>query len=540
MRSINQKIIACVVILLALGLGGLITYQSMQARDIALRAFDQGFTRVTKLLGDNMSAAVRYARVESIRGAYDGLARDADAGLDAVLVFDKSGKLLNSYVRDGLDDAVITRFAQESLAQAETGSVVQTSDTQTLVMAAVTSGAQNERVGYVAAAWSRLAIMEQIAANTRTSVMISIGVVAVLVAVLFLVIRSLIIAPTREISDAMQRISDNDLNIHLSCLRRTDEIGTIARAVEVFRDSTAKVRQLDAERERMEAEAEAKRKALITRLAGEFEANVSGLVDKALMSAGEMGESARLMAGRIAQAEKGAVEIASDTSHTLQSVGSIASATEELSATTSEIAQRLNQSVEGARDTANAADQTSHTIEALASQALRIGHIVKLINDIASKTNLLALNATIEAARAGDAGKGFAVVASEVKQLANQTAKATEDITLQINGVQEATQRAVEEIKYISKVAEGAREIATGIAAAVEEQSIATQEISRAASTAATGTQAVASNIGLVTDEVVDASQMAKDLLDTSRRVSEQFDTLRQQVAEFLRHVRAA
>ncbi|WP_448192351.1 methyl-accepting chemotaxis protein [Azospirillum sp. sgz301742] len=540
MRSISQKIIVSVVLLLALGFGSLITYQTMKARSLALKVFDQGSTQVTKLVADNMSSAVRYARIEAIKGSYGEIAQNAEAGLDAILVLDKSGKMLDSYVRGGIDQAVLTRFAEESRSRAETSAVVQATPSQTLVLTPILSGAQRERAGYLAAAWSRQAMVDQIASDTEASIIISFAVVVVLVLALFVLVRRVVINPTLEISTAMQSISGGNLDIRLSCLKRTDEIGTIAHAVEVFRDSTAKVRLLNEEQERTKAEVEANRKKLMIQLAQDFEANVSTLVEQSLNAASEMGEFAQTMAGRISEAERGAVEIASATSHTMENVGSIASATEQLSATTSEISMRINQSVQGARDTADAADQTSHTIEALAHQALRIGDIVKLINDIASKTNLLALNATIEAARAGDAGKGFAVVASEVKQLANQTAKATEDITQQINGVQQSTQRAVDEIKYISKVAEGAREIATGIAAAVEEQNITTREISRAANHAASGTQAVATNIDLVTGEVVDASHMAKDLLDTSRKVSTQFNQLRDQVTSFISHVRAA
>jgi len=540
MRSISQKIIVWVVLLLALGLGSLITYQAMKVRDLALTVFDQGSTQVTRLLGDNMSSAVRYARAEAIKGSYAEVAQNPQAGLDAVLVLDKFGKPLDSYTRAGVDAAAVARFAEETRARAEGGAVVQATDSQTLVITPVVSGTQRERVGYLAAAWSRKAVVDQIATDTEASIVISLGVVVMLVLALYVLVRRIVITPTLEISTAMQMISENNLDIRLTCLSRADEIGTIARAVEVFRDSTAKVRLLNEEQERTKAEAEATRKKMMAQLAQDFEANVSTLVERALLAASEMGEFAHTLAGRVAQAEKGAVEIASATSHTMENVGSIASATEQLSATTAEISQRITQSVEGARNTAEAADQTSHTIEALASQALRIGDIVKLINDIASKTNLLALNATIEAARAGDAGKGFAVVASEVKQLANQTAKATEDITQQINGVQSSTQRAVDEIKYISKVAEGAREIATGIAAAVEEQNITTHEISRAANHAASGTQAVATNIDQVTGDVVDASHMAKDLLDATRNVSEQFNLLRQQVTNFISHVRAA
>lgn len=540
LRSVSQKIIVWVVVLLALGLGGLVSYQTVQTESLAIRAFDNSAFRLTALLADNMAPAVRYARLEALKGAYGETAQDPSTNLEGVLILDKTGKVLDTFNRGKSDEATLKRFAEEDRAKADSGRALRALDGHTLVMVPVLNGQQRERVGYLAAAWSREATLNQIRSDTQTSILISVGVVAVLVVALFWLVGRVVIRPTQEISAAMQKISGGDLNIVLSCGHRADEIGTIARAVEVFRDSTARVRDMAANEERMKEEAEANRHALITRLLADFEANVSSVLESSLKAAAEMGEFAHVMARRISEAEKGAVDIASATTGTLDNVGSIASATEELSATTAEISQRLNQSAEVARNTADAADQTSHTIEALATQALRIGDIVKLINDIATKTNLLALNATIEAARAGEAGRGFAVVASEVKQLANQTGQATEEITQQINNVQQATHRAVDEIKYISKVAEGAREIATGIAAAVEEQTITTQEISRAAGHAANGTQAVASNISMVTSEVTDASHMAQDLLTASQRLSEQFRQLKHQVTVFVDHVRAA
>ena len=539
-RSISHKIILWVVLLLVLGLGGLIAYQTINTRNLALQTFDHGFSRVTKLLADNMASAVRYARVEAIQGAYNETAQDAQAGLEALLVYDKNGKQLDRFARSSGDVEALRVFAEQNAGVVSAGeALIEVSSTSTWILVPVLQGSQRDRVGTLVAAWSREAVWAKIAEDTRASIAISFGVVVVLSVVMFLLMRVVVIAPTREISTAMDVISGGNLDVQLSSRHRHDEIGTIARAVEVFRETILKVRQLNAEQERMKAEAEATRSKLITDLANSFESNVSILVDGALQAASEMGDSARTMAGRIAEAERGAVEISTATGRTLESVGSIASATEDLSLSTDAIAGRIHQSVDVARKTADAADQTGHTIKALASQAERIGDVVTLIANIASQTNLLALNATIEAARAGDAGKGFAVVASEVKQLATQTAKATEEITQQIHAIQQATGKAVDEIHYIATVAEDAREIATGIATAVKEQSLTTQNISHAASQAATGTQAVASNIGLVTAEVVDASHMAQDLMRTTLKVSEQFRSLRQHVTGFIAHIRA-
>jgi len=184
------------------------------------------------------------------------------------------------------------------------------------------------------------------------------------------------------------------------------------------------------------------------------------------------------------------------------------------------------------------ANNTNITVEGLAEAAQKIGKVVELIRDIASQTNLLALNATIEAARAGDAGKGFAVVASEVKSLANQTAKATEDIAAQIAGMQEATSGTVQSIKGISATIGEISEIASAIASAVEEQGAATQEISRNVQEAATGTQEVTSNIVTVNEAAQESGKSAAQVLNASNELAKQGEVLGEEVDKFLKAVR--
>ena len=367
--------------------------------------------------------------------------------------------------------------------------------------------------------------------------LVGIAALVVVCGLLFWILKSAT-RPIEALTRTMAELSSGDLSVEIPALDRADEVGRMAHAVAVFKRNAIEVERLNAEQASLKERTERERIDLLDRMASEFESTVSTVLINVTRSCAKMGERAESMAGKMSAAEDSTHTVMQATNSTSDNVQTVAAAAEELSASITEIASRVNDSAAIAADTSDAAGQTSGTIAKLSAQAQKIGSIISLIHDIASQTNLLALNATIEAARAGDAGKGFAVVASEVKNLANQTARATEEISENIQAIQAATARAVGEIKMIAEVANRSREIATGIAGAVEEQSTATREISSSVSRAATGTQIVAENITTVDDNITDAGAAARDLLAASHELNDEFQTLETQVQAFVATVR--
>ena len=345
--------------------------------------------------------------------------------------------------------------------------------------------------------------------------------------------------PLANSIENLNRLSRGDLTIEIIGGARGDEIGDIARALQVFKDTATaaeEMRALQAE----EQKAKERRQMAIDGLIKTFDDTMSSELTQLTSASTELQATAQSMSSTAEETSRQATAVAAASEQASANVQTVAAAADELSASVIEISRQVEQSTLIAGQAVADAERTDAAVRILAEAAQKIGAVVGLINDIASQTNLLALNATIEAARAGEAGKGFAVVASEVKNLATQTAKATEDISAQISGMQGSTDEAVTAIKGISNIIGQMSEITTTIASAVQEQGAATQEIARNVQQAAQGTQDVSSNIGGVTHAAGETGAASAQVLGTAGTLSKQADTLRRSVSQFLEGVRSA
>ncbi|MDR3438140.1 methyl-accepting chemotaxis protein [Telmatospirillum sp.] len=364
------------------------------------------------------------------------------------------------------------------------------------------------------------------------------GLVAVMALAVFLT-NTGVARPIVEIDEVMRRLADRDYTAEVRGLDRHDEVGAMAKAVQVFKSSMIKADELAAKEEQARRERE-QRTRRIEELTRDFDAAVDEMLNSTSVAAGELQTTASSMSATAEQTMQQAGSVAAAAEQASANVQTVAAASEELASSINEISRQVTQSSKVAADAAIQSKRTDDMVQGLAQSAQRIGDVIKLINDIAGQTNLLALNATIEAARAGEAGKGFAVVAGEVKNLANQTGKATEEIAQQVSAVQSATQQAVQAIQQIGATISEINQISTTIASAVEEQGAATREIARNVNEASVGTNEVTKNIGGVTDAAGTTGRAATDVLATSSKLAGQADKLKQVVQAFLEGVRTA
>jgi methyl-accepting chemotaxis protein len=348
-----------------------------------------------------------------------------------------------------------------------------------------------------------------------------------------------VIAPLRAIQDAMLKVAAGDLTAEVSYPGRRDEIGALASALGTFKQHAEEKTRIEAEQRERHTQATVRQQSIEGYIAT-FETHMRGALEGLGQAATQLRSTSDDMSRAADQSNHEVKAVAGAAEDASSNVQTVAAASEELSASISEISRQVNTAATTAGRAVEETRQTDGTVQGLAETAARIGDVVKLISDIAGQTNLLALNATIEAARAGEAGKGFAVVASEVKSLANQTAKATEDISAQIAAIQNVTKDAVDAIKRIGGTIGEVSSIATSIAAAVEEQGAATQEITRNTQLAAKRTTDVSGHIAGVTAAADATGTAARGVESAAGAVGQQAEGLRAQVNEFLGKIRAA
>jgi methyl-accepting chemotaxis protein len=377
-------------------------------------------------------------------------------------------------------------------------------------------------------------------ATMRSAILTGLGVMAGIGLAGLILLQLGIAKPVRGITAAMTRMAAKDLETAIPGVGRGDEIGAMADSVRVFRDGLVRAAALEAEAAQARAASEAQRRAAMREMADGFEAAVGGVVRAVSAAAAELESTAARMSAAATETAEQSTAVAAAAEQAASNVNTVAAAAEELGTTVNEIGRQV-QTAAGSADTAvSEAGKSSDLMRSLRESSARIGDVVDLISGIAAQTNLLALNATIEAARAGEAGRGFAVVASEVKELAAQTARATEEVARQIGEIQSWTGDASEAIAaVVSRITEISR-VSAGIAAAIEEQGSATQEIVRNVGQAALGTGAVTSNIAAVAHSASGAGAAAAQVLDSASELSGQARQLDLDVRRFLDTVRAA
>ncbi|MGM4887476.1 methyl-accepting chemotaxis protein [Tardiphaga sp. 604_B6_N1_1] len=379
------------------------------------------------------------------------------------------------------------------------------------------------------------------ASDGATMTSIGSAVLTIVLSVLSaLALMLMVVKPIQRMTSVMLQLADGDKTVAIEGIDRRDEIGKMAQAVQVFKETAIEADRLTVEQKAADERGAIQRKDDMRKLADAFESAVGEIVETVSTASTELEASANTLTHSASRAQEVTTAVAAAAEVASSNVQSVASASEEMSSSVSEIARQVQESAKIANEAVEQARRTNSRVSDLSQAANRIGDVVELINNIAGQTNLLALNATIEAARAGEAGRGFAVVASEVKALAEQTARATGEIGEQINGIQSATQDSVDAIKEIGTTIGRLSEISAVIASAVEEQGAATREISRNVQQAAQGTMEVSSNIADVERGAAETGSASSQVLSAAQSLATDSNRLKSEVSQFLNSVRAA
>jgi len=461
----------------------------------------------------------------------DATAKEFDAALQkAGSIQDEKkaelAKLMTSYIADfkALADAVLAR--EESLAQL---SVYYSAVEPVLVEL-------SNSIGEVA---ERMQMQAEEIAHTGVQVTFAIFIAGALVLILLsIILARAIVRAITGLTGKMARLAKNDFDVKLEEADRKDEIGEMGRSVVVFRENGLERQKLEAQQRELD-EKQRKRIESQEKHIREFDNDVVAMMSEVGTAVQQLHAVSETLRSSAATANEQSTTVSAGTEEASSNVQLVATAATELSASIHEIAGQVSDTSQMAISASQRARTTNEDIQGLNAAAVRIGEVIGLINDIAGQTNLLALNATIEAARAGEAGKGFAVVASEVKNLANQTAKATEDITLQINEIQQATLSAVEAIDEIVRMITDISERASAVAAAVEQQTVATSEISQNVEQAASATSEISSAMQGVSSAVAGTTEAASDVRGSADNLGRQSDSLSERIDQFLARMRA-
>jgi len=527
---------------LLVGVGGMIVAIIMATQIVKAdfgREFKDSRTAIANQIAGNIAGPIRFRKADIVEDAYRLLINGERQPVDALVTITNGGEILNRYARQGRTVQPLIE-ALGGADGAESGPLRTVwMDGDLISVAPVGDGSDGKPQGLLAIAWNTAAIDASVAdIQLNLALTLSVAVLAMICAILFLVSK-LATRPLAHLADRMNGLAEPDTSPPVPYESRSDEIGTIARALSTLRDRETE-RQSLGEQRRKARNAELERQARIGNLIARFREQVSAILEDVKQPVAEMRNRADELTSTSNESSRQAISVAAITEQTSRNMSTVAENAEQLAESIREISRNVIRTTSVVSQANSEAGASASRVGLLSSSAEKIGTVVDLIRDIANRTNLLALNATIEAARAGEAGKGFAVVASEVKSLATQTAKATEEIAAQINEIQTSTHDTAQAIEGITVIMSEIEGLATSISAAIEQQTASTADISQNVQEAARGTSHVAENVNSVGSAIERTNAIAGSVGQSAEHVQAASEQLNGVIERFLDEVAAA
>ncbi len=539
-KSLSLRITAKIMFLLIGGMAVLLLFQSYLTESFYSNEFAKNYQEKTLLLASQMDGGIKWKKVAKIEQIYEKqIDPEEESNLANVLVTDAEKNSLSSYSAEIYQNVELAAFLQDYKPGQE-GSPYQTVvDTAHIItIAEVADKKSGNIIGYVAMAWSKQSALNSLATVRNTTLGAS-GFITLIIAVLLVfLLKSMAIKPITRIKEVMSRLAHGEHDTDVPYTEAADEIGQMAQALLVFKDNATEIIRMKEREDERTALQDEQLKSELLRIADVLDREVQSAVSDTNGQADSMKSSSSEMNTVIGELSAKTSTVGEGAERATGAIQAVASATEELSTSISEITRQVGQASSIAQEASKEAQRTDKTVGGLSEAAQKIGDVIDMIQDIAKQTNLLAPNATIEAARAGEMGKGFAVVASEVKNLASQTAKATEEISSQIGAIREETDGAVSAIRSISGTIEQINEISDGIANAVEQQSHATQEISSSVQNTVQHMSEVSQQVSDVANGTKQVNQHSQTVMENAEQTSVNIGRLDTRMSEVLRELR--